>query len=193
MNVLYINLFWMSFNIYLALLPLFFCWLFFFIKAKIRWIFFVLWLVYLPNSIYVITDLAHLIEQWDLVLGGQKLTLILQYSILEAIGLLAFLVGLSPLERLLLRSFRHSIALVNGILVGYMMLLGVIMVLGKFERVNSWDIFLNPHGVVEGSLAIITSREYVLISVLLGIFTNCFYFLFRRPMHRRKKRARNVS
>ncbi|HVF69228.1 MAG TPA: DUF1361 domain-containing protein, partial [Xanthomonadales bacterium] len=58
----------MSVNIFLAVLPVILGWSFFIIKNKVwKIIFGAIWLAFLPNSIYVFTDLINLINQWSRV------------------------------------------------------------------------------------------------------------------------------
>ena len=59
------------------------------------------------------------------------------------------------------------------------------MVLGKVERSNSWDVFFAPNELLQSVITLVTTPEHVLISLLLGIFSTSFYFLFRLPVHKR--------
>ena len=170
MHILYYNFSWMWFNLYLAVLPLIFCWLFFRIKNKFfKYVFGFLWLLYLPNSIYIFTDLHHLIEQWGRVSEEVKVLLAAQYIIFEAIGLAAFIVGFAPLERF----FRPWQLITLNFLFGFA------MVLGKVERVNSWDIFTDLGRVINSIIHIISSIELLGLVLLFGLFSNFFYFLFK--------------
>src|SRR5437762_2251292 len=53
------------------------------------------------------------------------------------------------------------------------------IVLGKIERVNSWDVFLNPQLVVTSVESLFRSYELLVLAILFGLFANFFYFLFR--------------
>lgn len=178
MDILTYNFSWMLFNLYLAFLPILFCWLFFRVKNKIgKAIFGILWFLYLPNSIYVFTDLHHLVEQWDFVGGNEKIILVVQYVIFEIIGLTAFLLGFSPLEKFFARPM---IIFIN-------FLFGFAMVLGKFERINSWEVFSNPRGVINGVINIVSSVEMMGLVFLFGSFSTLFYFLFRRFLPQKRR------
>lgn len=179
MDFFLFNASWMIFNLFLALLPVLFCWFLFKMPNKFfTFIVGLLWFLYLPNTIYVFTDLHHLVEQWSSVSGFGKIVLIYQYALLELIGLTCFLVAFYPTEKIL-RNVRISQKNITYILIAINFLIGFAMVLGKFERVNSWDVFVNPMFVVTSTLNMLLSYEMLALAVLLGLFTNFFYFLFR--------------
>ncbi len=179
MDVFYYNISWIAFNLYLALLPVLFAALFFAFRNKIlKGIFFILWILYLPNSIYVITDTLHMLEQWDIVDMVGKLVLLIQYFILEFVGLAAFIFALYPFERLLRKSRRikrHTTTLI--VVINF--LIGLGMVFGRVDRLNSWDVFTTPQAVVVSIIHVFTTVELLGLAILLGLFANLVYFLFR--------------
>jgi uncharacterized membrane protein len=66
MGVFLFNIDWMSFNVMLALLAVLFG--FFFMQAKgkiLQYLFGMLWFFFLPNTIYLYTDLQHILQQWQ--------------------------------------------------------------------------------------------------------------------------------
>jgi uncharacterized membrane protein len=184
-DILFFNVSWMAFNIYLALLPIVFLWLSFLLRRKIyKLIFGFLWLIYLPNSIYVFADLSHLIEQWPEVTGiFERMLLVLEYAVLEFIGLTAFIYALHPIEKLLKErlDFKTKNARTIGI-IGINQVLGFCMTVGRVERVNSWDILVATDKVILAFVHVLTSLELVVLSILLGLFANFFYFLFRKQV-----------
>jgi uncharacterized membrane protein len=180
MDILVYNLGWMTYNLYLAILPVIFSWFLFrmpnkFFTAVVG----ILWFLYLPNTVYIFTDLHHLIEQWDFVVGFEKIVLIFQYIVLEVIGLSCFLIAFYPFERIF-QKFHLSKKQTLFTLIGINFLIGFALVLGKIERVNSWDVFLNPAFVIFSAVNLIVSYKLLFLSLLFGFFANCFYFLFRK-------------
>src|SRR4051812_18901315 len=102
----------------------------------------VLWLLFFPNPPYLITD-------W-LYLPG--LTTELWYSIglltiFSTCGVLLTVVSLYLMHRLV----RVRRGAVEGwvAVVGAVLLSGVGVYLGRFLRLNSWDVFTDPLGVLE--------------------------------------------
>jgi uncharacterized membrane protein len=179
MEILTDNVSWMIYNLYLAVLPMIFS--LFLFKMPNKWMtYFVaaLWLLYLPNTIYVFTDLQHLVEQWSQVGSIEKIVLLIQYAILEVIGLACFLIAFHPWEKILQKYTVSNRQFIFG-LIGINFLIGFAMVLGRIERVNSWDVLLNPLWVITSSWHVLTSYQMLGLTILFGIFSNLFYFLFR--------------
>lgn len=179
MDLFFHNIEWMALNLYLAFLPVFFSLFLFKVPSRIiKYTAGLLWFIYLPNSVYVITDLQHLMRQSAMVDAFEKITLFFEYLLFEIIGLIFFLVAFYPLE-VILSNLR-----INGrnrvfVLVLINFFLGFLMSLGEFERVNSWDVFTNPLLVISSTLDLLSSFKLVAFGVSFGLFANFFYFLFR--------------
>lgn len=179
MDIFSFNVSWMTYNLYLAVLPVIFSWFLFRMPNKLfTLIVGFLWLLYLPNTIYVFTDLHHLVEQWPLVDAMGKFILLIQYTLLEIIGLSCFLIAFYPIEKIL-EKYRLTPQQIVYSLIGMNFLMGFALVIGKFERVNSWDAFLNPMFVITSTVQVLLSYQMVGLIILFSLFSNFFYFLFR--------------
>ncbi len=139
MPVLIDNFHWMSWNVLLAVLPIIFSYLSIrYPKRFVGFIFFILWFLFFPNTIYLVTDLQYLPGQ----LAGSNLSLVLllifQYFILALIGIFTYFYALKPMiGRLKNKSMRNNIVFIFNFLVAYA------VVLGKVQRAESWDIIFN--------------------------------------------------
>lgn len=184
MDILVFNISWMTYNLYLAILPVIFSRFLFSMPNK----FFtftvgLLWLLYLPNTVYVFTDLEHFVRQWQFVDTLGKSLLIVQYAVFEIIGLACFLIAFYPVEKIL-HNFRFTKKMIIWSLIGVNSLMGYAMVIGKVERVNSWDVFLNPGFVVSSTINVLLSYQMLGLIILFSLFSNVFYFLFRDQARR---------
>lgn len=190
MSILVFNISWMILNSWLAILPVIFAWLF--LKVKPKWlklVFMGLWFIYLPNTLYILTDIIHVPKQWIMLVGSDKVILIFQYVVLLLVGFVTFLLALTPLEKMLFNSrWRKEKKLNYAILTTINILVGLGIVLGRTERVNSWEIFTAPGKVIEAVATVFSTIELVLLAVLFGLFANFFYFLFRKPFVKLTKR-----
>lgn len=151
-NFLFLMLVW---NVFLASLPMVFmqCGM----NTEKKWrkaAYLLLWLVFFPNAIYMITDFIHLsndqmiwsvpVEPYSGLDGTRYSTELFAWSKLLVIALGAFyalLIGMESLSRL----YDH-IRLRKGILLSVISVVGISFVasfgvfIGRFLRFNSWDL-----------------------------------------------------
>lgn len=148
------------------------------------------WLLFLPNTIYLITDLQHLpaqlLKTGDMV--GQTI-LIIQYVVLAALGVVTYIYALEPVRKYLKNSKKDALYK-NGlyILLNYIIAFGVI--LGKVQRTHSWYVFTDPLRVLNDIVITISQFHLVVWIIVMGTIINALFFLFRNyfPVpHFRKK------
>jgi len=107
-------------------------------QSKIlRYSLFFIWLIFLPNSPYIITDLIHL--------DNSAATIWLDMLILFIFALSGLLLGVLSMMDVFnyLRKHNHPL-LANMMLLGISLLSGFGIFLGRFLRFNSWDIVARP-------------------------------------------------
>jgi uncharacterized membrane protein len=181
MNVILDNISSMGFHTFLAIIPILFGWLILKTRQKfLKVAFAIIWLSFLPNTLYIFTDLHYVPGQWNTISYFGKIVLALQYIVYEIIGFSSFILALYPLEKMLLISqWRKKKCLLSLCLIAVNFLIGFGIVLGRIQRINSWDIFINAPKVINASLQILSSSELMLLVLLFGLFANLFYFLFR--------------
>lgn len=163
---------WMAVNILLALIPVLLGWLFY--KAKsplLKVIFFVGWLFFIPNTIYLFTDILHLMDQVNELDYFGSLILTVQYAGLFIAGFLTYILSMYPIEK--------KLKLSSSMIAGINFLIGFGVVLGRVYRLNSWDIIIEVENVISTASQIIASPEMILLAILFGLFANFMYFLFR--------------
>jgi uncharacterized membrane protein len=186
MNIINFNESWMIYNIALAGIAVGTGWLLYVIPKKLPLVFILsaIWLLFAPNTAYVITDIRHLFRQWSMVANPVFRIIILgQYMLYIIIGLFSFLAAMYPVERILAmsRSKRRK-KIKTALLIILNFFIGFGIVLGRIERINSWWIVTQTQRVFAGIHTVISSPQQMLLVVLLGLFANLFYFLFRKPV-----------
>lgn len=132
-----------------------------------------LWLIFLPNTIYILTDITHLFEDWPKVDDLFKFILILQYSLFAIFGIITFVISVYFFQKLMKgksKTLNFSAICILNFVVGF----GV--VLGGIRRTNSWYIFTNPSRVLEDALSIVYSWELLILSLGIGLLANLIYF-----------------
>lgn len=99
---------------------------------------FSVWLLFFPNSPYIITDLFHLKKTQNIPLW-YDLILIVSFA---WNGLMIGYISLIKIQSFLNRKFKPKTSWI--IIVSILCLSAFGIYLGRFERWNSWDIITNP-------------------------------------------------
>jgi uncharacterized membrane protein len=137
-------------NLFLAWLPLVFVFLLIKFLRHHTWSGFggtvltLLWLLFLPNSFYIVSDFIHLgdVGQVDIQYNA------VMFLLFALSGLLLGYVSLYLVHQQLLKRLRRS---TGHILIAVIILLcSYAIYLGRDLRWNSWDAFLHPAGVIFG-------------------------------------------
>ncbi len=182
MDIFFHNFSWMGFNLFLAFLGMLFGWLFYWSKKSyLAFIFFVLWILFIPNTIYLITDLEHLYDQWGITEFIPTVLLIIQYLIVAAIGIITFIMSMHPIDKIFSKfhlkkhpNLRLSILLLVNLFIAFA------LILGKFERTHSWYVFTNTPRVLDDIQSVLTSPILLSLVFFFAIVINLTYFAFKK-------------
>lgn len=171
-----IYMFFLVWNLFLAFVPYFFI---SYLKAhislqksKIKTLMLLFgWLLFLPNSFYLLTDLIHLTQSsahlfwFDLVV----------YSSYALIGFTIGIISLLEFESIL-KNYISS--LITQLIIPIICFLnGVGIYLGRVLRYNSWDIMSNPVELIKDIVTSLLSTHSLLFSFYFGAYIYLFYCL----------------
>lgn len=174
---------YMFWNIFLAFVPFFISSILYLHTTKeniIKPFFiigFVLWLLFLPNAPYVMTDFIHL---------GRVKTIPVMYDIFfffssAYVSLLMGLYSLRHMEKIILLKFSRRV--VNIVIPIIILFASFGMYLGRFLRFNSWDLFTSHTSLLSTIWDIFTkSNNYINVysyTVLFFFFIYIAYVSFR--------------
>jgi uncharacterized membrane protein len=142
------NPFYLIWNLFLAWIPYFIS--VYFIKKDLptnRFVpFFILWLLFFPNAPYLATDVLHIAFSPPVFLWFDSLL----FFFFGWIGLLLGMLSLFQIHQYLKIRFRRPISDFFIFIICLVASFGVY--LGRFERWNSWDIFISPLKLARHSL-----------------------------------------
>ncbi len=149
------------------------------------------WLIFLPNAPYLLTDIVHLQEQpgvpywYDLIM----------FLAFAWTGFFLGLVSLFLMQEIVRRS--------TGGIASWVFAFGVVglssfgIYLGRFLRWNSWDILLRPKPILLEVWAQVrhplANFQTFAFSLLFAFFFLCMYLLFIAVMHFRQEAQRSDS
>lgn len=131
------------------------------------------WLLFFPNSPYIITDLIHLTESQRHLLWFDSVSFFVVALAGLATGLYSLYVAHQIIKKLTNKFLAWSILTTSVVLSGFG------LYLGRFVRFNSWDLFTNPIFLLRKSfqelqnpLAIQTTMVFSLVVMVLYVSLN---------------------
>jgi uncharacterized membrane protein len=134
-------------NLFLAWLPIVFAYRLVLVLRNKLWssweamLFSVLWLLFLPNSFYMISDFIHLQDvQQDVLYDALMLTSFIYIGVLLGFGSL-YMIHLELLKRFTKNTINFLIAIT-------LLICSFAIYLGRDLRWNSWDVLTNPGGLL---------------------------------------------
>lgn len=178
LSIVIFNFEWMSWNLALAALPFLLALLLFKTKTKINllWLVgFILFVLFLPNAPYVITDVIHLYRSSEVVDSFLLLLLLVfEYIALFLIGIFFFVESYRKCEVFFTKRYKvPSLAIrIPGFIT-----IAIGVYLGRSLRFNSWDVFFRPKQVLAG-LTYLATLEAFFYTVLFTGFLFAVYFLY---------------
>lgn len=161
---------WLNWNLFLALLPLLAVWCI--LRTPWRWlqiILLLIWLGFLPNAPYLLTDFIHLEN-----VGPSHL---LWYD-----GLMMFVYSLAGVGSWLLSTFllarrffwTHSIVFLISVLTGF----GIY--LGRYIRFNTWDMITHPTEILRTLFdVVIHPAQHEPVILMTGVYAIFLFFCYR--------------
>jgi uncharacterized membrane protein len=186
----YTNLVW---NLFLAWIPFVMAYLAYFLswRRSAMYIaiplFAFLWLIFFPNAPYILTDLQHL--------GQGRANVPVWYDVVVLIwfswtGMLLGIVSLALMQDIIRRQIGRGAGWTFVFVVA--LFTGVGLYLGRFVRLNSWDILQNP-GTLASSIPdwiedpSARSVGFITLYTLFFIFVYLTIYAFGHVLHEGKK------
>ncbi len=171
-----IYLFFLVWNLFLAFVPYFFI---SYLKTQISFqknkikalLFLFAWLLFLPNSFYILTDLIHLSQSSDHLLWFDLVV----FSSYALIGFVIGIISLIEFENII-ENYASPLA-IKLIMPLICFICGVGIYLGRILRYNSWDILSNPIQLLQDLLTSVLSVHALLFSFFFGAYIYLFYSL----------------
>lgn len=144
-----------------------------------------IWLLFFPNAFYMLTDFKYLSKisfpLWDVYekIGGNLTPWILLLNLVVSItaGVIAGIISLEIIHKILKENFGNKISWV--IVVFLMILTSFGVYIGRFARLNSWDI-INLEKLFDDIMSVMTpfAPVFILIFTLMTMTLYCGYYFF---------------
>lgn len=175
---------WIIWNLFLAFIPLALSvWLFRSprrSRSVLWWIAFLVFIAFLPNAPYLLTDIVHLIRATRSDYSVWIITLVILPPHLIAIiaGLEAYVISLINLGYYLHRQGVSKYIVWVELMTHALCAVGVY--LGRFKRFNSWDFLTQPNDVVRSVVDDLTSKRPVLVILVTFMVLTVLYWLMKQ-------------
>ncbi|HEY9735339.1 MAG TPA: DUF1361 domain-containing protein [Trichocoleus sp.] len=176
---------WILWNLFLAFIPLALSfWLFRQRSAKSRnslwWLALVVYVAFLPNAPYVLTDIIHFIRATRD--GLSMVALIVAYIPLHVLSILAgfeaYVVSLLNQGQYLRNHGAKRYIVWAELMTHALAAVGVFI--GRFRRFNSWDIISDPDGVLLQTLDDLTSKWPLAVILVMFLIITALYWVFKQ-------------
>jgi uncharacterized membrane protein len=138
---------------------------------------FLLWLLFLPNAPYIVTDLIHLRPRDGVPLWLDAVLLFMFAFHGLLLGLASTLLIHEVLEKKLTRVASWAVLILSFILCGY----GIY--LGRFLRWNSWDLFLKPIALLQEAFSQLTHPTALVVTAIFSFIMILGYLFLVQLIH----------
>lgn len=175
---------WIAWNLFLAFIPLALSFWLFRRKSLSRttlwWVGFLVFIAFLPNAPYLLTDIIHLINAIRDYYSVWIITLVIFPPHLIAIvaGFEAYVVSVINLGHYLQRHGVGKFVLWAELMTHALCAVGVY--LGRFKRFNSWDFVTQPHDIARTTIDDLTSKRPVLVMAVTFVILTVLYWVMKQ-------------
>jgi uncharacterized membrane protein len=156
----------LAWNLFLAFIPY---WISNYLKKRkhlslqqLPWL--AIWLLFIPNSPYLLTDLFHLHAREGIPLW-LDLILVISFAM---IGLVIFYRSLADIFHLLKTCFSETQLKLMMPLVLWVITFG--LYLGRYGRFNSWDAVQHPFRLIRRSATVLLHKDAMAFTCIFSIF-----------------------
>lgn len=138
---------------------------------------FIIWLLFFPNAPYLVTDTLHLVLSSPSLLWYDSLL----FFFFGWIGLLLGMLSLFHIHRYLRAHLSYLLSELAVFMICFISSFGIY--LGRFERWNSWDAFINPAELIRHSFDISTSLARTGTPLIFVVVFTVFIYAAYRTTH----------
>ena len=151
----------------------------------------VLWLLFIPNSAYIITEVRHLLDfcpanNFNVCI--ENAWMIMFFFTYALIGWISYVYLLNQMEYLISMIWPKLGRRIYISTIIPFISLGVM--LGLINRWNSWEVFTAPYGLINDLIRYFTDLTYFINWILFTIF---LYFLYFVGIYIIKKKPNYIS
>ncbi|WP_324293521.1 MULTISPECIES: DUF1361 domain-containing protein [Moorena] len=175
---------WMAWNLFLASIPLALSFWLFRSKSGLHsglwWIGLAVFILFLPNAPYLLTDVIHLIQAIRRNYSVWTITLVVipQHLLVILTGFEAYVLSVMNLGEYLQRRRLGKLISSAELITHALCAFGIY--LGRFQRFNSWDLVAQPNTLAKGMINDLTSKGPLLVMAVTFVVLTVFYWMMKQ-------------
>ena len=131
-----------------------------------------IWLLFIPNSFYILTDFTHLHFKTTFQFSLDMLII----SSFSFVGLYVGLLSIHTIRQLVIAKYGNTKGNIFILIITFLSAFGIY--LGRVLRFNSWDIISKPRQLAYTSIYALFSLETIIYTLQLGTIILISYILF---------------
>lgn len=175
---------WIVWNLFLAFIPLILSFWLFLRHTKKRsllwWIGAIVFIAFLPNAPYLLTDIIHLIEA---IRAGYSiwittLVFIPLHLLAILLGWEAYVISLIDQGYYLRKQGARKFIFASELITHALCAIGIF--LGRFRRFNSWDLVTQPDVLFTATIEDLTAKKPVLVIIITWIILTILYWFTKQ-------------
>ncbi|NJP10212.1 MAG: DUF1361 domain-containing protein [Leptolyngbyaceae cyanobacterium RU_5_1] len=175
---------WILWNLFLAFIPLALSFWLYRRRTNARsllwWVGFIVFIAFLPNAPYLLTDIIHLIRATRSGYSAWVITLLVMPLHLFAIlaGFEAYVVSVMNQSHYLQRQGAARYVVWSELLTHALCAIGVY--LGRFRRYNSWDLVSDPGYILVSTIDDLTSKRPLVVIIICFVSITVLYWIVKQ-------------
>ncbi len=175
---------WIVWNLFLAFIPLILSFWLFLRRSKKRsllwWSGLIIFIAFLPNAAYLLTDIIHLIEA---IRAGYSIWITtLVFIPLHFLAILAgweaYVVSVINQSYYLEKQGAKKFIITSELITHALCAIGIF--LGRFRRFNSWDLVTKPDILFVSTISDLTAKKPLLVIAITFIILIILYWLTKQ-------------
>jgi uncharacterized membrane protein len=150
-------------------------------RTALWWLSLVAFIAFLPNAPYVLTDIVHLIKATSsgtLRVWVVAIVLIPLHAIAIILGFEAYTLSLINQARYLKKKGNERFILPTELLIHALSAIGIY--LGRFVRLNSWDLATDPTSVIATTLNALTTKRPAAVVFVTFVILALLYWIMKQ-------------
>lgn len=150
-------------------------------KLGLWWLGLAVFIAFLPNAPYILTDIVHLIKgasYGEIRVWVIALIFIPLHVCAMLLGFEAYVIALLNINYFLNRRGAYSLVLPVELALHALCAFGIY--LGRFIRLNSWDALIDPTSILAITLNTLTSKRPVAVIAVTFVILTVFYWIMKQ-------------